>query len=453
MKHYEQIDAQRIPIKGFVPEAGSAPSSPVDGQIYYDTTAKKLYEYNSTATAWQELIRSTDSRLTDSRTPSGTITGDLAGSTWPALNLAAGSVSGGPGGDIADGTITIDDIATALQGPAAGVFGLRKLIGGTGAQTMALASDTRLNELAPANGQVSINSQLLTNVANGVAATDGVNKGQLDAIAQGLDAKASVRVATTANITLSGLQTIDAVVTTVAGDRVLVKDQTADANNGIYIAASGAWTRATDMDSWAEVPSAYTFVEEGTSNAGSGWVCVSKVGGTLGTTTILWQKFTSAASISAGNGLVGTTTFDVNPDNSTIEVVADQVRVKDAGITAVKLASNSVVLTASAVTGILPTANGGLGVNPNTAANRLTARNSINAMGRYSTTVPALTANVWSTNINHALGAANNVVSFYEASTGEGCELDWKTIDGDNIQVRSAIAVSGGTLIVVVGAA
>jgi len=122
-------------------------------------------------------------------------------------------------------------------------------------------------------------------------------------VAQGLDAKQSVKAATAgANITLSGTQTVDGVAL-VANDRCLVKDQTTTANNGIYIVAAGAWTRATDMDAWTEVPNAYAFVEQGTINADTGWVCTSDQGGTLGTTAITWTQFTGSGTITAGNGL------------------------------------------------------------------------------------------------------------------------------------------------------
>jgi hypothetical protein len=83
----------------------------------------------------------------------------------------------------------------------------------------------------------------------------------------------------------------------------LVKDQTLQQNNGIYIAATTAWTRATDMDTWAEVPQAYVFVSGGNININSSWTCSSVAGGVLGTTAITWVQFSQAATITAGNGL------------------------------------------------------------------------------------------------------------------------------------------------------
>jgi len=127
-------------------------------------------------------------------------------------------------------------------------------------------------------------------------------KQYVDAVAQGLDPKASCVAATTTNITLSGTQTIDGVAL-IAGDRCLVKDQTLSQNNGIYLVAAGAWTRATDMDSWLEVPGAFTFIEQGTLYADTGWVCTSNAGGTLGTTPITWVQFAGVGSYTAGTGL------------------------------------------------------------------------------------------------------------------------------------------------------
>ena len=105
-----------------------------------------------------------------------------------------------------------------------------------------------------------------------------------------MHALAAVKCATTANITLSGTQTIDTISAGVS-DRVLVKDQTAPAENGVYVVAAGAWTRSTDMDSWDEVPQATVSVEQGSANPpGSKWVCVSSAGGTIDVTDIVWEQ-------------------------------------------------------------------------------------------------------------------------------------------------------------------
>lgn len=143
-------------------------------------------------------------------------------------------------------------------------------------------------------------------------ATAAASKAYVDSIAQGLDPKGSVRVATTAAGTLaSSFENGDSVdgVTLSTGDRILIKNQAAPAENGIYtVNASGAPTRSTDMDAWGEVPGAFVFVEEGSTLADTGWVCTSNQGGTLNTTGITWVQFGGAGTYTAGTGLTLTGT-------------------------------------------------------------------------------------------------------------------------------------------------
>lgn len=135
-----------------------------------------------------------------------------------------------------------------------------------------------------------------------VGGTDVANKTYVDYIAAGLTWKTAVLTATTANITLSGLQTIDG-ISVASGDRVLVKDQTTASQNGIYIASAGAWSRSTDADTWNELVGAVTFVESGSTTAGSAWYCSAQPGGTLGTTAVNWSALSVGAMYSAGAGL------------------------------------------------------------------------------------------------------------------------------------------------------
>lgn len=156
-----------------------------------------------------------------------------------------------------------------------------------------------LNQMT-ATGAVSVNNQLISSVATPISASDAATKGYVDSMAQGLDAKLSVVAATTTQITLSAPQTVDGIAV-VAGDRVLVRAQTAPAENGIYVVAAGAWVRSTDTDVWTELPGAFTFVEKGTTYADTGWLCSVDAGGTLGTTAITWTQFSSAGLITASN--------------------------------------------------------------------------------------------------------------------------------------------------------
>ena len=148
-----------------------------------------------------------------------------------------------------------------------------------------------------------------------VGDTDIANKGYVDSVAQGLDVKASCVYSTTANINLSGLAVQaggDWVTTLTAGDRILVKNQGSSQFNGIYVAAAGAWARSSDMNTWAEVPSAFTFIESGTTLADTGWVCTANQGGTIDVTPITWSQFSGAGSYLAGTGLTLTgNTFSI----------------------------------------------------------------------------------------------------------------------------------------------
>lgn len=160
----------------------------------------------------------------------------------------------------------------------------------------------RLDQLADPIASVSLNSQKLISVAAPTNNSDAATKGYVDGVAQGLAIKDSVVAATTANITLSAPQTIDDIAV-VAGDRVLVKNQTTAYQNGIYVVNAGAWTRSLDADEWTELASSFVFVERGTINASSGWTCTSDSGGTLGVTAVTWSQFSGAGQIIAGGGL------------------------------------------------------------------------------------------------------------------------------------------------------
>jgi ATP:corrinoid adenosyltransferase len=215
------------------------------------------------------------------------------------------------------------------------------------------------------------------------SANDLVRKSYVDANLEGLKPKAATRLATTANITLSGLQTIDGILT-IAGDRILVKDQTLSENNGIYVAAVGAWSRSIDMDSLTpidEINGAYTFVQQGTANAGKGFV-VADVVVTIGVSPIVFVFFNSTGSVVGGDMITVTganiVSVDLasvsglestNPgnaagqlrvkleasipslqidgsnqlaakfDNTTIESSASGLRIKDAGVSNAKIAT------------------------------------------------------------------------------------------------------------------
>ena len=171
----------------------------------------------------------------------------------------------------------------------------------------------RLDEFAAPTAPVSMGTQRVTNLANGTAAADAVNKAQLDAVAatanaaaSGIALKSPVRLATVVNDSLSGLAARDG-VTPVAGDRVLAAAQTTASANGIYVAAAGAWSRATDADQTGELaPGTLVAVREGTTNADTLWALVSDAAVTIGTTAQSWAKILAGSTgeiVTAGPGL------------------------------------------------------------------------------------------------------------------------------------------------------
>ena len=173
---------------------------------------------------------------------------------------------------------------------------------------------------------------------SGLGALSLVTKGYVDAVKQALDIKDSVHVASTANVALtagsSGLEAGDAIdgVTLVAGDRVLLKNQTDASENGIYVAVASGGTpaRSTDANASAEVTSGmFVWVEEGTANGDQGYVLTTNNVITLNTTDLTFTQFSGAGQITAGNGMTKSgNTINVVPDAVTLSVTADQIKLK-----------------------------------------------------------------------------------------------------------------------------
>lgn len=291
------------------------------GRFYFDTTLGKLGISNGTGWVYvgdagldQSAVRAIVAGMVDGGTESGiTVTYD---SVAQKLNFVVGGVSLDATTDSATRFAMTTAERTKLAGIATGATAndtnenLRNRATHTGTQLASTISNfddqvhlSRLDQMAKPTASLDFNGQRVTNLGAPSADTDAATKGYVDGVAQGLDIKGSVRVATTANITLSGLQTVDG-VSLASGDRVLVKNQTDASQNGIYVASASAWARGVDFNTAAKASAgSFVFVEEGTAQADTGWVHTTNAPITLGTTPLTWSQFSGAGAYAAGNGL------------------------------------------------------------------------------------------------------------------------------------------------------
>jgi len=222
--------------------------------------------------------------------------------TATAMNLVLKVMSGLSAGTYTK--VTVDEKGRVTAATTLGAGDIPTLTAAKISDFDTAVRSNKLNQLAAPDGDVAMNSRKITGLAEPTAGTDAATKNYVDNAVQGLDPKPSVVAASTANQALSGITTlpgIDGQVIAV-GDRVLLKNQTTAHQNGIYVltgnAASWSFVRATDADSWDELISAYVWVEKGTNNADTGWVCTVDRGGTLGSSAIAWNQFAGAGQLS-----------------------------------------------------------------------------------------------------------------------------------------------------------
>ena len=386
---------------------GTAPAAPVKGLIYFNSADNTLYWYDGTA--W------IPSKAGAAATPASTVTTAAIGDA-PVVGVGtAYARDDHKHGMPAFGTPTAQTAFGAASGAgAAATLPRSDHTHGTPTHDNAAHAAISRSALAVPTADVSMAGFKLTNLAGPVASTDAVNLQYLSTFLQGITWKNSCRCATTANVTLSGNQTLDGVAT-ATGDRVLVKNQTNPAENGIYQTAVGAWPRAIDADAEPELLNAAVFIQAGTINADQAWVQTTNAPITVGTTALTWVQFGAATAYVAGLGLTLTgTTFDVGAGVG-ITVAADTIAVDQAVI-----ASRSYVDTAVAA-----------------AARKFAA---------------ALTGTASPETVTHNLNTRDVHVAVYNGATPyTAVEIDWDAATVNAITVRYNPNLGAGYRVVVLG--
>jgi len=294
---------------------------------------------------------------------------------------------------------------------------------------------SRLDQFALPSATVAMNGYKITGLADPTAAQDAATKAYVDATRQGLVVKDAVRAATTAsNITLSGLQTIDSVAL-AANDRVLVKNQTIQSENGIYAVSAGSWPRTTDADANSGEISGGTFlfVQEGITNADSGWVCTNDGVVLVGTTALTFTQFSGAGMITAGTGLTKTgNSIDVIGTASRITVNADSIDIASTYVGQNTITTLGTVTTGTWTGTTIAVINGGTGVTSSTGS----GSNVLNTSPALTT--PTLTTPTLVTPVLGTPGSGN-------FSTGT---FTWPTFNqnttGSAGSLTSTLAIAGG---------
>jgi hypothetical protein len=317
-------------------------------------------------------------------------------------------------------------------------------------------------------------SKLVKRDANGNAKvaepTDNAHiatKGYVDAARQGLDVKASVRVASVAPVAIaSALEAGDVIdgVTLAEGDRVLLKDQSTASENGIYVvvaSAAGAASRAPDADTSAKVTTGmFTFVSEGTVNGDNGFVLTTNDAITLGTTGLTFVQFSGAGQVIAGAGLTKSgNTLDVVGTADRITINADSV-----DIASTYVGQSTITTLGTITTGVwngtdVAVADGGTGSS--TAAGARTALGIVTSAGTSTTSTPALAriakqacaasaAGTSSTVVTHLFNSTDVIVQIYEVSSGATVVGDVVRTNADTVTVTLLGTITAGDYTIVV---
>jgi hypothetical protein len=301
-----------------------------------------------------------------------------------------------------------------LDGIAAGAtandtdVNLRDRTTHTGSQPASTISDLasvvqayRLDQFASPTASLSVANQKITNLASPTSDTDAANRAfvisQVQAAATGISVKDPVRVVAIANTALTGLQTVDGVAL-IAGDRVLLVGQTDAKQNGVYVAAAGAWSRPATEDETAELKGAFWLVNEGTLREKTQWIVNNDTAPVLGTDDLVIVQFGATTVYTASTG---------------VELVGSDFRAK--------------VVTSGGLT----TGAGGLAVDTAIVARKFAA-----TIGDGAQTSIA---------INHGLGTFDVSVSVRDAGTNAGVFVDWTATDANTVTLSFAVAPSANS--------
>jgi hypothetical protein len=396
----------------------TAPATPLAGQVYYNTTDNQLYIYNGTR--WEVAGNAITSGTLAARPAAATVDSGTIyyatdnylfyysnGSAWAQTNQF-GTVTAQTSYGASSGNGSSTDYARAdhTHGtPALGTATPSNIANATGSAGTATtpSKEDHTHAFIP-TADISFAGFKITSLATPTADTDAANKGYVDSVAQGLDTKASVVAATTTDGTLATAfangQVVDG-VTLATGNRILIKNQTDATANGIYVvAASGAPARSADMNDGSEFPSAYVFVEQGTVNADTGWVCTNNAPVTLGVTNITWTQFSGAGTYTANNGVVlNGSVFSFAPESGKgLQTSSNGAAIKLATTSGLNVSSDLAV-----------GAGNGISVLTNTVA-----IDSSVVVSKYATNVGDGSATSYT--ITHNLGTRDVIVSVYEGS-------------------------------------
>lgn len=392
----------------------TAPSTPVTGQIYFDTTLGALRQFDGTV--WKTYTKSGD-----------IVNGDIAANAAIDNSKLATNPLDRSNHFNTQLASTISDFDTQVR-------------------------TNRLDQLSHPTTSVDLNEQKIINVADPVLPQDAANKRYVDAARSGLTIKEAVHVATTEQISLTGVQTIDNHLLE-AGQRVLVKDQTDKTQNGIYVVAAGAWSRSTDADDDFEVTSGmFVFVQKGDVGGDNGYVLTTNDPITLGVSELEFVQFSGAGQVVAGNGLTKlNNTIDVVGTADRISVDADSVDIASTYVGQTSITTVGTITTGTWDATTIAIAAGGTGAE--TAWN---ARLNLGATTKYAEANPqlAVTSNQVSWVVEHNLDTVDVVVQLREVVGGAVVEADYTIEDNNHVVIQwysQSVVTAGIYRAVVIG--